>query len=85
MKRKIFTFVSTLALSAALIVSAQAAPPDCTLQNSTKSCPSPIFLPGGILSGRILSEHARHAGASGASGASGAAGYARTPGHAGYA
>ena len=43
MKRKIFTFVSTLALSAALIVSAQAAPPDCTLQNSTKSCPSPIF------------------------------------------
>ena len=43
MKRKIFTFVSTLALSAALIVSAQAASPDCTLQSSAKSCPSPIF------------------------------------------
>lgn len=43
MKRKIFTFVSTLALSAALIVSAQAASPNCTLQNSAKSCSSPIF------------------------------------------
>lgn len=37
MKRKIFTFVSTLALSAALIVSAQAASPDCG-QKSPRLC-----------------------------------------------
>ena len=38
MKRKIFTFVSTLALSAALIVSAQAASPGCG-QKSPLLCP----------------------------------------------
>ena len=35
MKRKIFTFVSTLALSAALIISAQAASPTCTTRSRT--------------------------------------------------
>ena len=35
MKRKIFTFVSTLALSAALIISAQAASSTCTTRSRT--------------------------------------------------
>ena len=35
MKRKIFTFVSTLALSAALIISAQAASSNCTTRSRT--------------------------------------------------
>lgn len=45
MKRKIFTFVSTLALSASLIISAQAAPPACDAAERTFCTQSRICLP----------------------------------------
>ena len=45
MKRKIFTFVSTMALSAALIVSAQAASPSCTARNRTFCFGTSVCLP----------------------------------------
>ena len=45
MKRKIFTFVSTLALSAALIVSAQAASAPCSTRSRSFCYPSSVCLP----------------------------------------
>ena len=45
MKRKIFTFVSTLALSAALIVSAQAASAPCSARSRSFCYPSSVCLP----------------------------------------
>ena len=45
MKRKFFTFVSTLALSAALIVSAQAASAPCSTRSRSFCYPNSICLP----------------------------------------
>ena len=45
MKRKIFTFVSTLALSAALIVSAQAASAPCSARSRSFCYPSSVCRP----------------------------------------
>ena len=45
MKRKIFTFVSTLALSAALIVSAQAASAPCSARSRSFCYPDSVCLP----------------------------------------
>lgn len=45
MKRKIFTFVSTLALSATLIVSAQAASAPCSTRSRSFCYPSSVCLP----------------------------------------
>lgn len=45
MKRKIFTFVSTLALSASLIVSAQASTAPCSARSRSFCYPSSVCLP----------------------------------------